>query len=147
MGNPTGRFFLMGTGMEWYYPMGMYPLPSLHAIRLSMHTTHTTRLPLLLCQDATHAGGSGRSSSPPSLRCLVYARFPAASSLSHTPSLQRGTMPPGPAGSPLLRSSTPPLPYALFLPPNQHNSSPGQGREIFYALALFLEGGRGEVAR
>jgi hypothetical protein len=29
MGNPTGRFFLMGTGMEWYYPTGMYPLPSL----------------------------------------------------------------------------------------------------------------------
>jgi hypothetical protein len=24
-----GRIFLMGTGMEWYYPMGMYPLPSL----------------------------------------------------------------------------------------------------------------------
>jgi hypothetical protein len=29
MGNPTGRFFLMGTGMEWYYPTGMYLLPSL----------------------------------------------------------------------------------------------------------------------
>jgi hypothetical protein len=29
MGNPTGRIFLMGTGMEWYYPTGMYPLPSL----------------------------------------------------------------------------------------------------------------------
>jgi hypothetical protein len=29
MGNPTGRFF-MGTGMEWYYPTGMYPLPYLH---------------------------------------------------------------------------------------------------------------------
>jgi hypothetical protein len=29
MGNPTGRNFLMGTGMEWYYPMNMYPLPSL----------------------------------------------------------------------------------------------------------------------
>jgi hypothetical protein len=31
MGNPTGRIFLMGTGMEWYYPTGMYPLPSLVA--------------------------------------------------------------------------------------------------------------------
>jgi hypothetical protein len=31
MGNPTGRIFLMGTGIEWYYPTGMYPLPSLHA--------------------------------------------------------------------------------------------------------------------
>jgi hypothetical protein len=30
MGNPTGRIFLMGTGMEWYYPTGMYPLPSLN---------------------------------------------------------------------------------------------------------------------
>jgi hypothetical protein len=29
MGNPTGRIFLMGTGMEWYYPTGMYLLPSL----------------------------------------------------------------------------------------------------------------------
>jgi hypothetical protein len=29
MGNPTGRIFFMGTGMEWYYPMGMYPSPSL----------------------------------------------------------------------------------------------------------------------
>jgi hypothetical protein len=31
MGNPIpmGRIFLMGTGMEWYYPTGMYPLPSL----------------------------------------------------------------------------------------------------------------------
>jgi hypothetical protein len=29
MGNPTGRIFFMGTGMEWYYPTGMYPLPSL----------------------------------------------------------------------------------------------------------------------
>jgi hypothetical protein len=29
MGNPTCRFFLMDTGMEWYYPTGMYPLPSL----------------------------------------------------------------------------------------------------------------------
>ena len=29
MGNPMGRFFLMGTGMESYYPTGMYPLPSL----------------------------------------------------------------------------------------------------------------------
>jgi hypothetical protein len=29
MGNPTGRFVFMGTGMEWYYPTGMYPLPSL----------------------------------------------------------------------------------------------------------------------
>jgi hypothetical protein len=36
------------------------------------------------------------------------------------------------------RSSTPPLPYALFLLPNQHNSSPDQGREIFSALTLFL---------
>jgi hypothetical protein len=29
MGNPTGRIFFIDTGMEWYYPMGMYPLPSL----------------------------------------------------------------------------------------------------------------------
>jgi hypothetical protein len=29
MGNPTCRIFLMGTGMEWYYPTGMHPLPSL----------------------------------------------------------------------------------------------------------------------
>jgi hypothetical protein len=29
MGNPMGRIFFMGTGMEWYYPTGMYPLPSL----------------------------------------------------------------------------------------------------------------------
>jgi hypothetical protein len=29
MGNPTGRIFFMGTGIEWYYPMVMYPLPSL----------------------------------------------------------------------------------------------------------------------
>jgi hypothetical protein len=29
MGNPMGRLFLMGTSMEWYYPTGMYPLPSL----------------------------------------------------------------------------------------------------------------------
>jgi hypothetical protein len=29
MGNSTGRNFLMGTGMEWYYPMNMYPLSSL----------------------------------------------------------------------------------------------------------------------
>jgi hypothetical protein len=29
MNNPTGRIFLMCTGMEWYYPTGMYPLPSL----------------------------------------------------------------------------------------------------------------------
>jgi hypothetical protein len=29
MGNPMGRFFLMGTGMESYYPTGMYLLPSL----------------------------------------------------------------------------------------------------------------------
>jgi hypothetical protein len=38
MGNPTGIIFLMGTGMEWYYPMGMYPLLSLHTriVRLSL---------------------------------------------------------------------------------------------------------------
>jgi hypothetical protein len=30
MGNPAGKFFfLMGMDMEWYYPTGMYPLPSL----------------------------------------------------------------------------------------------------------------------
>jgi hypothetical protein len=29
MGNPTGRIFLMGTSMEWYYPTGIYSLPSL----------------------------------------------------------------------------------------------------------------------
>jgi hypothetical protein len=29
MGNRRVEFFLMGTGMEWYYPTGMYPLPSL----------------------------------------------------------------------------------------------------------------------
>jgi hypothetical protein len=29
MGNPIGRFFLMDTDMEWHYPTGMYPLPSL----------------------------------------------------------------------------------------------------------------------
>jgi hypothetical protein len=29
MGNPAGNFFLMGMDMEWYYPTGKYPLPSL----------------------------------------------------------------------------------------------------------------------
>jgi hypothetical protein len=35
MGNPTGRIFLMGTGMELYYPTGMYSLPSLNASHIS----------------------------------------------------------------------------------------------------------------
>jgi hypothetical protein len=34
MGNPTSRIFLMDTGMEWYYPMGMYPLPYLSTMDL-----------------------------------------------------------------------------------------------------------------
>jgi hypothetical protein len=29
MGNSMGRIFLMGTGVEWYYPTSMYLLPSL----------------------------------------------------------------------------------------------------------------------
>jgi hypothetical protein len=37
MGNPTGRIFLMGTGMEWYYPTGMYPLPSLIITKSQLH--------------------------------------------------------------------------------------------------------------
>jgi hypothetical protein len=34
MGNPTDRIFLIGTGMEWYYSMDMYPLPSLSTMDL-----------------------------------------------------------------------------------------------------------------
>jgi hypothetical protein len=39
-GNPTGRFFLMGRGMEWYYPTGMYPLPSLHLMHSQARNPH-----------------------------------------------------------------------------------------------------------
>jgi hypothetical protein len=42
MGKPTGKFFLVGTGMEWYYPTGMYPLPSLPALLLGSSAARTT---------------------------------------------------------------------------------------------------------
>lgn len=103
--------------------------------------------PICLCCCArtlpTQAGAGG-----PLLRALCAALSVLDSPRpppSHTrlPSrLQRRTTPPGRAAH-SSRCSTPPLSYALFLPPNQHYSSPGQGREIFSALALFLEGGRG----
>jgi hypothetical protein len=39
MGNPTGRIFLMGTGMEWYYPTGVCTRchPYIRVVSLNLH--------------------------------------------------------------------------------------------------------------
>jgi hypothetical protein len=55
MGNPTGRIFLMGMGMEWYYPTGMYPLPSLLVTWLAHQT----------CLVCTGLSGAPYDSQPP----------------------------------------------------------------------------------
>jgi hypothetical protein len=46
MGNPIGIIFLIGTGMEWYYLMGMYPLPSLLGLHFPLSKALSSRAAL-----------------------------------------------------------------------------------------------------